>query len=115
MIKITGTNITIMVKSMDQSIAFYESIGLVLQQRWGDNYAMIGTTGLTLGIHPGGDDNSGSGTVSVGLMIEDINEAKALLEKSGIVYEFADGDSGMYVHFKDPDGTVVYYVQPKWK
>lgn len=116
MIKITGTNVTIMVKDMDASISFYQNIGFTIKQRWDNNYAMLETTGLTLGIHPGGDESSSSGSVSVGLMIEDFNEAKALLEKKAIVYEAQDdGKSGMYLHFTDPDGTVVYFVQPKWK
>ncbi len=115
MIAINSTNVTIMVKDMDKSIQFYESIGLKLKQRWGDNYAMVETAGLTLGIHPGGDDKSGSGSVSVGLMIDDINEAKALLEKNNITAKFEDGKSGTYLHFKDPDGTIVYFVQPKWQ
>jgi hypothetical protein len=25
-----------------------------------------------------------------------------------------DGKSGIYCHFKDPDGTALYFVQPKW-
>jgi len=115
MIKINSTNVTIMVKDMDKSIQFYESIGLTLKQRWGDNYAMIETAGLTIGIHPGGDDDSNSGSVSIGFMIDDINDAKALLEKNSIAADFAEGGSGTYLHFKDPDGSVLYFVQPKWK
>ncbi|HMC98754.1 MAG TPA: VOC family protein [Ferruginibacter sp.] len=115
MISINSTNVTIMVKSMDASIRFYESIGLRLKQRWGDHYAMVETAGLTIGIHPGGDENSGSGTVSVGFMIKDINEAKTLLEENNITGTTQDdGKSGIYLHFKDPDGTVLYFVQPKW-
>jgi len=115
MIKINSHNITIMVKDMDKSIQFYESIGLTLKQRWDNNYAMVETAGLTIGIHPGGDDQSGSGTVSIGFMIDDINDAKALLEKNGLTGKFEDGKSGTYIHFNDPDGTVIYFVQPKWK
>jgi len=115
MIKINSTNVTIMVKDMDKSIQFYESIGLTLKQRWDNNYAMVETTGLTIGIHPGGDDSSSSGSVSIGFMIDDINEAKALIEKNGINGKFEDGKSGTYLHFKDPDGSVLYFVQPKWK
>lgn len=115
MIQINSTNVTIMVKSMDTSIAFYESIGLKLKTRWGDNYAMVETNGITIGIHPGGNESSGSGSVSIGFMINDINEAKALLEKNKIAVSFVDdGKSGLYLHFKDPDGTILYFVLPKW-
>ena len=115
MIKITSTNVTIMVKDMDRSIRFYESIGLTLKQRWGDHYAMVETAGITIGIHPGGDEHSGSGSISIGFMIDDINTAKAILEKNNIPSTLQDdGKSGIYLYFKDPDGTVLYFVQPKW-
>ncbi len=114
--KLTGSNVTIMVKDMTKSIAFYESIGLKLQQRWGDNYAMIDGPGITLGIHPGGNEKSGSGDLSIGFMVEDFDEAKALLKKNGITitHEAEDGKSGNYLHFVDPDGTTLYFVKPKW-
>jgi predicted enzyme related to lactoylglutathione lyase len=116
MITINSTNVTIMVKDMDRSIQFYESIGLTLKQRWDNHYAMVETTGVTIGIHPGGDHNSGSGTVSIGFMVTDINEAKAQLEKNNLLADAAidDGKSGIYINFKDPDGTALYFVEPKW-
>jgi catechol 2,3-dioxygenase-like lactoylglutathione lyase family enzyme len=115
--QLTGSNVTIMVQSMDKSIKFYESIGLKLKQRWGDNYAMIEGPGITLGIHPGGDNESGSGDLSVGFMVDSFEDAKTLLEKNNILItnEHADGGSGNYLYFKDPDGTVLYFVKPKWE
>jgi lactoylglutathione lyase len=112
--KLTGHNITIMVKNMDEAINFYQGIGLELKQRWGEHYAMMEGGGVTLGIHPGGK-GEGSGGLSVGFMIDDFDAAKAHLDKTGIQYKAEDdGKSGNYLHFKDPDGTVVYYVKPKW-
>src|SRR5580765_8566674 len=113
--KLNGSNVTIMVKDMSKSISFYESIGLKLKQRWGDNYAMIEGPGITLGIHPGGDAKSSSGTISIGFMIDDCDIAKAMLEKQNVhVTSEDDGKSGLYLHFKDPDGTILYFVKPKW-
>lgn len=120
MAKITGSNVTIMVRDMDRSIHFYESIGLHLKQRWDDHYAMLTAEGITLGIHPASDSmhkDAGlqSGTVSIGFMIKDMKEAKELLDRNNILYnEQDDGKSGIYLHFTDPDGTVLYFVQPKW-
>ena len=115
MINIKGTNVTIMVKDMDKAISFYESIGLTLKQRWDNHYAMVVTEGITIGIHPAKDAELNSGTVSIGFMINTIEDAKALLDKNNIVYKAEDdGKSGNYLHFKDPDGTVLYFVQPKW-
>jgi catechol 2,3-dioxygenase-like lactoylglutathione lyase family enzyme len=117
MIKIDGSNVTIIVKNMNKAIKFYENIGLTLQQRWGNHYAMIGTEGVTLGIHPAEKKKNSSGTVSIGFMVKDINEAKALLAKHKIKYKFFDdeGASGLYLHFTDLDGTLLYFTQPKWK
>lgn len=114
--KLTGSNVTIMVKDMTKSIAFYESLGLKLKQRWGENYAMIDGPGITLGIHPGGTDESNSGDVSIGFMVDDFEEAKALLQRNNITItrEDNDGKSGNYLHFTDPNGTVLYFVKPKW-
>jgi catechol 2,3-dioxygenase-like lactoylglutathione lyase family enzyme len=116
MIKINETNVTIMVADMDKAISFYESIGLTIKNRWGNHYAMLETTGITLGIHPKDEkQSSSSGTVSIGFMIDDFNEARALLDKNNILYEAQDdGKSGNYLHFKDLDGTILYFVQSKW-
>lgn len=113
--KINETNVTIMVSDLGRSIAFYESIGFRLQQRWEDHYAMVVTTGLTLGLHPaGGELIEPGGQVSVGLMIDDMEEARALLESRKIKYDFAEGKSGAYAHFKDPDGVSIYFTVPRW-
>src|ERR1051325_8081036 len=107
--KLNGHNVTIMVKNMDKSINFYENIGMKLDQRWGDHYAMMKGGGGTIGIHPG-DEGKGSGGVSLGFMIDDYSAAKSHLDKQGIKYKSEDyGKSGNYLHFSDPDGTVIYY------
>jgi catechol 2,3-dioxygenase-like lactoylglutathione lyase family enzyme len=115
MLQITGSNVTIMVKDMDASIRFYEQLGLVVKQRWGDHYAMMTAEGITLGIHPASGGETNSGTVSIGFMIDKSSDAKAVLDSNKIAYkEENDGKSGLYLHFKDPDGTIVYFVEPKW-
>lgn len=115
MLKITGSNVTIMVKDMDKAIQFYEQIGLTLKQRWDNHYAMICAEGITIGIHPASTSETSSGTVSIGFMTDNIGEAKALLDANHIAYkEENDGKSGLYLHFRDPDNTIIYYVQPMW-
>ena len=108
---IKETDITIMVEDMDKAISFYEKIGLTLQNRWGNHYARVVTTGITIGLHPGGNYKSGSGSVSIGFLIDDINEAKNLLEENQIAFKAEDGKSGKFAHFKDHDGTVLYFMQ----
>ena len=114
MVTINESNVTIMVGDMDRSIQFYEQIGLTLKNRWDNHYAMIGTTGLTIGIHPGGEGSQGSGNTSIGFMVDKIEDARSLLEENKIQYKHEDGKSGNYLKFTDPDGTQLYFVQPKW-
>lgn len=115
MIKINETNVTIMVTDMDKAISFYEAIGLTLKQRWDNNYAMMTAPGLTIGLHPSAEDNTSSGSVSIGFMIDTIEEATAILDKNNIPHKDEDdGKSGIYLHFKDPFGTILYFVKPKW-
>jgi catechol 2,3-dioxygenase-like lactoylglutathione lyase family enzyme len=103
-----------MVKDMDKAIAFYQSIGLTVKNRWGNNYAMLTAPGVTIGLHPTEEASTGSGTVSVGFMINDVSEARILLKKNSIVYKEEEGKSGHYLHFKGPDGTILYYVKAGW-
>lgn len=114
MIKINETNVTVMVSNIDKAIKFYESIGLTLKQRWENHYAMVTTNGITIGIHPSDKSDNNSGSLSIGFMVDKIDEAKELLDKNKIEYQFDDGKSGSYLHFKDLDGTVLYFTQPKW-
>ena len=115
MIKINESNVTIMVKDLDISIRFYESIGLTLKIRWENHYAVVETAGITLGLHPSENKEPGSGTLSIGFMVDSIAEATEMLEKIRITCKIDDGKSGKYLHFKDSDGTSLYFVEPKWK
>ncbi len=114
MISINESNITIMVNNMDNAVSFYERIGLAVKQRWNNHYAMMTAPGITIGLHPS-DAVTSSGTVSIGFMIDKIDDAKMLLDKNEIAYTPEnDGKSGIYLHFKDPYGTILYFVEPKY-
>ena len=115
MLKINESNVTIMVRSLDESIRFYESIGLTLKNRWENHYAMVESKGVTIGLHPTENNELSSGSVSIGFMVDSFDEAKAMLEKNHIAFRDDDGKSGHYLHFSDPDGTELYFVEPKWR
>ena len=115
MITINESNITIMVNDMDKAVSFYESIGLTLKQRWDNHYAMVTAPGITIGLHPSNSNDTSSGTLSIGFMINKIDEAKSLLDQNKIECTHEDdGKSGIYLHFKYPFGTKLYFVEPKW-
>lgn len=105
-----------MVRDINKSIEFYQSIGLTMKQRWGDNYAMLSAEGITVGLHPGAGDTIATHQVSIGFMIDSAAAGRDLLEKNEIDYsEQDDADSGILLNFQDPDGTFLYFMEPRWK
>ncbi len=115
MIDIKGTNVTIMVKDMDLAIKFYQNIGFTIKNRWDNHYAMLSVEGLTIGLHPTTKTELSSGSISIGMMIDEINSAKELLSKNEIEHKFETGKSGNFVYFNDLDGTDLYFMQPMWQ
>ncbi len=113
---IKDSNLTIMVKDMDKSISFYNSIGLQLKNRWGNYYAQLSGPGITIGLHPAGDIDhaSGSGNTSIGFTIDNFDEARTSLEKLSIKSSSRNEEGGQFIHFSDPDGTAIYFIKPKW-
>lgn len=115
MMTINESNVTMMVKNLDESIKFFKSIGLTLKNRWKNDYAMVESTGITIGLHPTNKKKLGSGSVSIGFMVDLLAETMAMLEKNHITCRFEVGKSGKYIHFDDLDGTDLYFVDPKWE
>ncbi len=107
MLNIPGTNVTIMIKDRDSSIKFYESLGL---KHWESHYAIVTANGVAPCIHPA-DENSAlpSGSVSIGFMIEKIKDAIVLPDDNSIGYKEKMENRDAILHFKDPDGTALYF------
>ena len=111
MLTITETNVTVLVKNLDESIRFYESIGLILNYRRENLYTKMKTEGITLGLRPSEEKEFNSGNVSIGFMVDSITEAKIFLEMNNIPYKFTKEKQGNYLYFNDPDGTILYYFE----
>ena len=113
---IKDSNTTIMVKDMDISISFYQSIGFILKQRWDNHYAQLTAPGIVIGLHPASDNipQEGSGNISIGFTIEDFQEAKSFLETLSIHAISRDEEGGQFLHFNDPDSTALYFIKTKW-
>lgn len=112
---IRESNVTIMVTDMDESVKFYQQLGLTLKNRWENHYAQISTGDMIIGLHPANRRVIATPQVSIGFVIDDINEARQLLEANNISYDFFDDKAGSYTNFTDPDGTHLYFTQPKWR
>jgi catechol 2,3-dioxygenase-like lactoylglutathione lyase family enzyme len=114
MIKINDSNVTLMITDMSAAIKFYESLGLTLVQRWDDHYAMMTAGKLTIGLHPADGGPTGSGASSIGFFIDNIDDARAVLDVIKTPYKEEDGKSGHYLNFEDPWGNHLYFVKPGW-
>jgi catechol 2,3-dioxygenase-like lactoylglutathione lyase family enzyme len=113
---IKEANITINVKDLDNSISFYKSIGLIEQKRWGNHYAHLTAPDIVIGLHPSSDANltNNSGNVSIGSTTDNFEETNTELRKLSIKVEERDEEGGRFLHFNDPDGTALYFIEPKW-
>lgn len=111
---IKDTNLTIMIKDMNRSVSFYQSIGFETKNRWGDHYAQLEAPGITIGLHPSPDNFTGSGNVSVGFTTEDLVATRKLLLDQSITVTERNEEGGQFLHFSDPDGTQLYFIKPKW-
>ena len=113
---IRESNLTIMVKDMDRSIAFYQSIGLSEKTRWGNHYAQLTAPGIVIGLHPTNENNlaNGSGNLSIGFTTDNFEETKSQLQQLSIPVTSRDEEGGQFIHFNDPDGTSLYFIKPRW-
>ncbi|MDB5228462.1 MAG: Glyoxalase-like protein [Bacteroidota bacterium] len=89
-------------------------IWLTIKNRWGNHYAMLTTAGITIGLHPGNENLHADSHISVGFMIDDLDGAKKLLENNGVTYKLSEDKAGDILNFKDPDGTLLYFMKLKW-
>lgn len=114
--EIKQANITVNVKDIDLSVAFYQSIGLLLKNRWGNFYAQLTAPGITIGLHPTHGENikGNSGNVSIGFTTDNIDETRSSLEKLSINFTERSEEGGQFLHFIDPDGTALYFIKSKW-
>ena len=111
---IKQANVTVNIKDMDRSISFYQSIGLTVQNRWGNFYAQVTAPGISIGLHPSNELAGNSGNVSIGFTTDSIEETKKSLEQLSIPVSERSEEGGQFLHFTDPDGTAIYFIKSKW-
>jgi catechol 2,3-dioxygenase-like lactoylglutathione lyase family enzyme len=113
---IKAANITIMIKDMERSISFYQSLGLTVTNRWENHYAQLAAPGVVIGLHPTSENNltGSSGNTSIGFTTDNFEDAKILLDRLAVPVTTRDEEGGQFLHFNDPDGTALYFIKPKW-
>ena len=113
--KIKDSNVTINVKDLDNSISFYQTIGMTVKNHWGAHFAELTAPGLVIGLHPTSDSNlkANSGNVSIGFTTDDFEATKREMKKSAIMATERQEEGGEFLHFVDPDGTALYFINPK--
>ncbi len=111
-------NVTLRVSDMKRAIAFYRDVlGMKVAAEYGGEFAEIEAPGLRIGLHPGGKAplKEHSRHMSVGLQVDDLNEASQTLESRGLKLGERVRDPGLVVrNFTDPDGNPFYLVEVKW-
>lgn len=122
---ITGGNATVYVSDMDRAVTFYvETLGLTLEQRWGNHWAAIRAgQSLYIGLHPKSDKAPApgtSGSISIGLTIDEpIDGMVQRLQAKGVQFRgpvVRDDQGGISLaFFGDPDGNDLYLCQTQWK
>ena len=115
MIEIQNCNITLMVNSMDNAVAFYtEILGLKLNARYGDHLADLEGPGIHIGLHPASKNLHRGDNISIGLRVNDIQTAITALQKAGVACTFHDDQQVQLAYFSDPDGNPLYLAESRW-
>jgi predicted enzyme related to lactoylglutathione lyase len=113
-LSVTGTDfITQPVRDYEKAAKFYgETLGLEFSKRWGSMPAGEFETGsLTIALvepEPFGM-RPGPSTSAIALHVEDVEAARADLERKGVEFKGATIDSGVCLQaiFEDPDGNML--------
>jgi catechol 2,3-dioxygenase-like lactoylglutathione lyase family enzyme len=114
MFTITNTNISINIADMDQSIGFYTDVlGFKVLSRYGNHYAQVSGPGVVIGLHPSAVKSAASENISIGFTVDNFDDAKGSLDKSNVTYQERKEMGGSFIHFNDPDGTPLYFINPK--
>jgi predicted enzyme related to lactoylglutathione lyase len=113
--EIESCNVTIMVSDMDKAILFYtETLGMKLENRYGNHWADIEGPGISIGLHPNSASVTRGNNLQIGLRVDDIEKAIASLQKNGVQVNSKDEEQVRLASFTDPDGNVLFLVEPKW-
>lgn len=108
---------TIRVMDLGRSVNFYtRKLGFRLAGTPGERFALLEGMGLTILLHRKFEqqpDRSQSGTISIGIQVDDVNATRAELESRGVLFEGETVEAdGMKIAFtSDPDDVPIFIVE----
>lgn len=115
MIQVQAANVTVMVTDLSRSIDFYvDMLGFKLINRYGNHWADIEGPGIHLGLHPSEKKMIRSENMQIALRVDDLNSAIEFLNDHGITCTAKADGKVKLAPFTDPDGNLLYLVQPEW-
>ncbi|MDQ0217452.1 glyoxalase [Peribacillus cavernae] len=111
-------NVTVMVRDVNKAVQFYvETLGLKLEYQVDGHWAQVQAPGLTLGLHPIGENGSQlekSDNLSIGFEPENFDTSLETLRARGVVFAPIMEDKATRIApFYDLDGNSLYLVQVK--
>jgi catechol 2,3-dioxygenase-like lactoylglutathione lyase family enzyme len=115
MTDILQANVTIMVSDLDRSVDFYvTTLGMTLKSRYGPHWADIEGPGIAIGLHPTDKPVSRGDNMQIALRVADLEQAMQAYSTKGIDFTPHQDEKVKIAHFTDPDGNILYLVQPEW-
>jgi catechol 2,3-dioxygenase-like lactoylglutathione lyase family enzyme len=115
---ITGGIPTIYVSDMDRAVKFYtEALGLKLRYQAGPGWAEVEVGGSTIGLHgthPGGPPAGQSGSISVGMTVDEpLDRVVETLKARGVQFRgpIREDTAIRLAFFGDPDGNDLYLCE----
>ena len=110
MANINSSRINVMVANMDKSIDFYtNTLGLKLLNHYGEYYAEIQASDLSIGLHPKSDKVIVGNNMSIGFGVKEFDLHMEQLKAKGIVFNIENDGYIRLVHFTDLDQNLLFY------
>jgi catechol 2,3-dioxygenase-like lactoylglutathione lyase family enzyme len=112
-------SVTIVVDDLKKAEQFYvETLGLKVQFQVEGHLVQVEAPGLTIGLlHPreGQDSHPGkSGSVHIGLEVEELDSAIKLLKSRGVEFQsIMEEEATQIAYFSDPEGNPLYLIELK--
>jgi catechol 2,3-dioxygenase-like lactoylglutathione lyase family enzyme len=109
--------LTIVVRDVEEAVQFYtSSVGFTLKSRYGNEFAVVQGPGITIGLHPGSDEQSGR--ISIGLSVDSLEESMQSATARGVNFsgDIVEDPPMRFAFFRDPNGVELYLAQEsEWR